>query len=89
MPAESRITGLLMDPQDPAIFYAAVEQQVDSVHPGEDRSGVYWSRDGGRTFTGLRDGLPGRVVQLLLDPKNPRKLYAATEENGVYTFTRP
>lgn len=89
MPANSKITGLLMDPQDPAIFYAAVEQQVDPAHPEDDRSGVYWSRDGGRTFTSLRDGLPGRVVQLLLDPKNPRKLYAATGENGVYTFMRP
>jgi photosystem II stability/assembly factor-like uncharacterized protein len=89
MPGESRITGLLMDPRDPAIFYAAVEQHPDPAHPEDDRSGVYWSRDGGRTFTALRDGLPGRVLELLLDPKNPRKLYAATEENGVYTLTRP
>jgi hypothetical protein len=29
------------------------------------------------------------VLELLRDPKNPRKLYAATEENGVYTLTRP
>jgi photosystem II stability/assembly factor-like uncharacterized protein len=89
MPERSKITGLLMDPQDPAIFYAAVEEQIDPAHREDDRSGVYWSRDGGRTFTSLRDGLPGRVMQLLLDPKNPRKLYAATEQNGVYTLTRP
>ncbi len=90
MPAESKVTRLLRDPGQPSILYAAVEHFHDPLRLTDDLSGVYWSRDGGRTFTGLRDGLPtGRVLDLVLDPKDPRKLYAATERNGVYTFTRP
>jgi hypothetical protein len=85
----SRITGLLNDPKEPSILYAVVEHFQAPSAAADERSGVYWSRDGGRTFTGLRDGLPSPVFQLVLDPKDPHKLYAATEWNGVYTFTRP
>lgn len=89
MPAASWITDLLMDPKKPSILYAAVYHQVDPLRPLDNLSGVYVSRDGGRTFVPMRDGLPaGRVLDLVQDPKDPRKLYAATEANGVYTFTR-
>lgn len=88
LPEASAITHLLMDPTKPSIFYAAVLHHRDPSKE-EDRSGVYWSRDGGRTFTPLRDGLPGgAVLDLVQDPGDPRKLYAGTWYNGVYTFTR-
>lgn len=82
MPETSWIADLLIDPKTPSILYISVFDQIGSA------SGVYQSRDGGRTFTSLRDGLPGRVLHLILDPKDPHKLYAGTEYNGVYTFTR-
>ncbi|HEX3555977.1 MAG TPA: hypothetical protein VIA62_22395 [Thermoanaerobaculia bacterium] len=88
MPETSDVTDLLIDPQQPSILYAAVAQLYVPPDRNPDRSGVYWSRDGGRTFTLLRDGLPGVVQQLILDPKNPRLLYAATPNDGIYTFTR-
>lgn len=83
MPEWSLITDLLIDPQRPSILYTSVYDQTGSG------SGVYQSRDSGRTFTLMRDGLPGRVLQLILDPRDSRKLYAGTDANGVYTFTRP
>ncbi len=83
MPEWSWITDLLIDPKNPSILYISVHDQAGTA------SGVYQSRDGGRTFKPLRDGLPaGRVLHLILDPKDSRKLYAGTEWNGVYTFTR-
>jgi photosystem II stability/assembly factor-like uncharacterized protein len=82
MPESSWITDLLIDPQQPSLLYLSVWDQSGSA------SGVYQSRDGGRTFTPVRDGLPGRVLHLILDPQDSRKLYAGTEWTGVYTFTR-
>jgi hypothetical protein len=78
---------LLIDPQRPSILYISVIDRNATFKSG-DRSGVYWSRDGGRTFTPLRDGLPGRVLHLVQDPSDPHKLYAGTLDNGLYTFTR-
>ena len=37
---------------------------------------------------GEADGLPGAVRQFILDPMNPRVLYAATLNDGIYTFTQ-
>lgn len=86
-PPRAAITGLRIDPSQPAIVYAVVDdlQDPDRI---QDRSGVYWSRDGGRNFQPLQNGLTGRVRQLELDPQNPRRLFAATETHGIYTLTR-
>jgi photosystem II stability/assembly factor-like uncharacterized protein len=87
-PRVSWVTDLVIDRARPSILYAAVFFQSASTLE-VDLSGVYWSRDGGRTFTPLRDGMPaGRVLDLVQDPRDPRKIYAATLFNGVYTFTR-
>lgn len=89
MPEASLIVDLLMDPEKPSLFYAAVEHFAPAGF-GEDLSGVYRSTDRGRFFTPLRDGLPATaVLRLVQSPKDPRKLYAATRAHGVYTFTRP
>jgi len=40
------------------------------------------------TSSARRLTIAGRVLHLVLDPKDPRKLYAGTEYDGVYTFTR-
>jgi photosystem II stability/assembly factor-like uncharacterized protein len=89
VPEDSIVSDLLIDPQQPSIFYAAVTQNIHGTFDRTpDRSGVYLSRDGGQTFTPLRDGLPGAVQQLILDPTNPRVLYALTLNDGIYTFTR-
>ena len=86
LPAASSVTQLLIDPKQPSIFYAAVLDNDYSFSPS-DRSGIYWSRDGGRTFRPA--GLTGYVLQLTQDPKNPRKLYASIWGRGIYTWMRP
>lgn len=86
---QASVTCLLVDPKRPAILYACAAVEQYDFKPKDSRNGVYQSRDGGRTFTRLRDGLPpGDVLDLDFDPQDSRKLYAATWYNGVYTFTQ-
>ena len=87
IPNNSRVTELLIDSRKSNILYAAVEQFADPLRPEDDASGVYWSRDGGKTFRPA--GLTGRVLQLSQDPKNPRKLYASLAVRGIYSWIRP
>jgi hypothetical protein len=89
MPEVSQVFELLIDWRQPANFYAAVEHIFDPSRPDLDQSGVYWSRNGGRTFHPLLNGLPNRRVgQLELNPKDPRQLFVSVAANGIYTFTR-
>lgn len=81
----SLITGLLVNPLDPAVIYAS------SVE------GVYKSEDSGASWRAVRDGLSDpRVISLALDPVNPRTLYAGTgnsrprntfEGTGIFSST--
>ena len=87
LPASADVTDLLIDAQQPSILYAAVEH-FPAALGAEDLSGVYWSTNGGKTFYPLVSGLPGHVVRLTQSPKNPRQLYAATPDDGIYAFTR-
>jgi photosystem II stability/assembly factor-like uncharacterized protein len=50
-------------------------------------NGVYRSRDGGATWSFFSRGLPGVVVNdLVFDPADPTKLYAATSSAGVFVM---
>jgi len=86
-PEYSSVTALLIDAKKPNILYAAVHHFPSPLHPEDDASGVYWSRDGGRTFRPA--GLTGYVLQLTQDPKNPRKIYASIGNRGIFTWIRP
>lgn len=81
VPEASWITDLLVDPERHSIVYISLADQIGSG------SGVYQSRNAGRTFKPMRDGLPGPVAHLIFDPSDSRRLYAGTPYNGVYTFT--
>lgn len=70
------ILQIVIDPQRPQTVYV--------VHT----EGVFVSGNGGRTWHPLNGGLPTAPVRLVLDPQNPRKLYAATRGNGVYVHER-
>lgn len=85
LPPRSMVNELLIDTKKPNILYAAV-RHYDSNHE-TNASGVYWSRDGGKTFRPA--GLSGNVYQLTLDPKVPGKIYASVGARGIYTLTRP
>lgn len=52
-----------------------------------DQTGVFESRDGGRTWKALSQGLPRLdVTGLAADPSNPSRLYATIPLNGVYAI---
>jgi len=53
---------------------------------GCDVGGFYHSGDGGRTWTSMNGtGLTCRhVVQIVIDPHNPDRLYLCTSGNGAF-----
>lgn len=80
------IPRLAIDPRDPDVVFAAV--LGDIFEPSAER-GIYRSRDGGRTWQQVhhvsdRTG----AVDLVMNPKNPRELYAAlwTAERKPWTL---
>jgi photosystem II stability/assembly factor-like uncharacterized protein len=59
---------------------------ADTLYNGVT-NGVYRSRDGGSTWSFFSRGLPGVVVNdLVFDPSDPTKLYAATSSAGVFVM---
>jgi photosystem II stability/assembly factor-like uncharacterized protein len=73
---EGTIRDIVVDPRRPQTVYVV------------NASGVYISGNGGRTWFPLNGGLPDAPWRLVLDSQNPRKLYAATQRNGVYVHER-
>ena len=75
--ADSRhIPRVRIHPRDPDLVYAAVLGHL--FGPNEMR-GVYRSKDGGRSLDRvLHVNNDAGAVDLILDPKNPRVLYAST-----------
>jgi photosystem II stability/assembly factor-like uncharacterized protein len=80
------IPRLAVDPRDPDLVFAAV--LGDIFEPSAER-GIYRSRDGGRTWQQVhhvseRTG----AVDLVMNPRNPRELYAAlwTAERKPWTI---
>ena len=73
---------------DKEVHFAAATSTA--VYAATALGDVLRSEDGGETWTSIRRGLGWRVVtRLTVDPHDPRRLYAATETGGVYTFTEP
>ena len=79
------INEVVMDPRDPDVLYASAYQrfrQVWTLIDGGPGSGVWKSRDGGKTWKKLENGLPredkGRIG-LAISPVNPDVVYAIVE----------
>jgi len=52
--------------------------------------GVLRSTDGGNTWAPARRGLaPIPVLDLVVDPTDPHRLYAGTLTRSVFTYTEP
>jgi photosystem II stability/assembly factor-like uncharacterized protein len=81
------VTDLVIDPRDPDVLYAATwehHRTVAAYMGGGPESGIHRSRDGGRTWEKLENGLPeGNIgkIGLAISPINPDVLYAALELN--------
>ena len=87
-------TDLLLDPRNPNVLYAATWQRQRTVAAymgGGPGSGIHRSRDGGKTWEKLSNGLPSSnmgKIGLAMSPQQPDVLYAAIEldrrKGGVY-----
>jgi len=83
---------LAIDPQDPAVLYAAMWQHRRKPYfftSGGPKSGLYRSKDGGLTWERLATGLPsgdlGRIA-IAVSPAKPATVYATVEaaKTGLY-----
>jgi photosystem II stability/assembly factor-like uncharacterized protein len=74
----SQISRVRIHPQNPDIVYAAA---LGHVYGPNEQRGVFRSKDGGKTWEKVlyRDNKTG-AVDLILDPSNPRIIYAALWE---------
>ncbi len=91
---DTGINELVLDPRNPDVMYASSYQRRRHVWVlinGGPEGAVYKSKDGGRNWTKLENGLPkgdiGRVG-LAVSPANPDTVYAiveaAGEDSGFY-----
>ena len=73
---------MAIDPSDTRILYAATGIfDRDEVR----REGILKSADGGGSWRNINDGLPNlNVGGLVMDPRNPKVLYAATGQHGGF-----
>src|SRR3954466_9068835 len=87
-------TDLVMDPRDPQTLYAAMYQRQRKAwgfNGGGPGSGIFRSRDGGRPWARLSEGVPqGDKGRIGLDifQADPRVIFAVVEaagrESGIY-----
>ena len=89
LPDSHHIGRIVIDPKDPDIVYVAA---LGHLYSPNDERGVYKTTDGGKTWKkSLEVKADGRMVgaaDLVMDPKNPKILYAATydKERLPWTF---
>ena len=76
LPKSRHIPRIVIDPQNPDIVYAAV---LGNIYKATSERGVYKSVNGGKTWSKiLFESNHAGAVELVIDPNNPRNLYAAT-----------
>jgi len=81
----SQISRIRIHPKNPDLVYAAALGHV--YGPNEER-GVFRSKDGGETWEKVlfRDSKTG-AIDLILDPQNPRIIYASLWEAGRTSYS--
>lgn len=73
LPANAGATVVVIDPNEPERVSAA------------DDTAFYRSDDAGQTWVGASQGLPDDgIAALALDPRQPRRLYAAMADGSLY-----
>ncbi len=76
LPNSRHIPRIRIHPKNPDLVYAAV---LGDLFKSSDERGVYRSRNGGRTWERiLFANADAGAVDLILDPNNPRIIYAST-----------
>ncbi|MGH9520320.1 MAG: WD40/YVTN/BNR-like repeat-containing protein, partial [Terriglobales bacterium] len=95
--AHTGVSDLVMDQRNPDVLYAAAyqrERHVYTLIDGGPESAIYKTSDAGKTWTRLRNGLPGGAlgrIGLAISPANPGIIYATVEAarrtGGVFRST--
>ncbi len=76
LPNSRHIPRMVIHPQNPDIVYAAV---LGDLYKPNNNRGVYKSIDGGKSWKKiLFSDVQAGAVELVMDPTNPRHLYAST-----------
>lgn len=76
LPKSRHIPRIVVDPQNADIVYAAV---LGNIYKPTQERGVYKSTDGGKNWRQVHFvNAHAGAVELVMDPTNPRVLYAAT-----------
>ena len=76
LPKSRHIPRIVIDPQNSEIVYAAV---LGNIYKPTPKRGIYKSTDGGKNWKKiLFANAQAGGVELVMDPTNPRNLYAAT-----------
>ncbi|MDA8877721.1 glycosyl hydrolase [Flavobacteriaceae bacterium] len=76
LPDSRHVPRIVIDPNDHNIVYAAV---LGNIYKPTPERGVYKSKDGGKSWRKvLFSNSDAGAVELVMDPSNPRVLYAAT-----------
>ncbi len=91
------VTDIVMDPENPAIIYAATwdrHRTVAAYMGGGPGSGLHKSTNGGKTWSKLKSGIPTSnlgKIGLAISPFDNETIYAAIEldrkKGGVYIST--
>jgi photosystem II stability/assembly factor-like uncharacterized protein len=87
---------LAMDPRDPDLLYAAMWDRVrrkwSDPKPGRG-SGIYRTRDGGRSWQELRQGLPAKEstgrIGLAVARTRPGTVYALVDNHEIARAAKP
>jgi photosystem II stability/assembly factor-like uncharacterized protein len=84
--ARTGAVDLVMDPSNPDVLYAAMYARLRtpwSYTSGGTSGGIFRSRDGGRTWRKLTNGLPAATGRIGLDVyrKDPRVVFALVESD--------
>jgi photosystem II stability/assembly factor-like uncharacterized protein len=76
LPKSRHVPRIVIHPTNPDIVYAAV---LGNIYKPTDERGVYKSIDGGRSWKKvLFSNADSGAFELVMDPSNPRNLYAST-----------
>ena len=76
LPKSRHIPRIVIDPHNPNVVYAAV---LGNIYTPTQERGVYKSTDGGKSWKKILFAHPqAGAVELVMDPTNPRNLYAST-----------
>jgi photosystem II stability/assembly factor-like uncharacterized protein len=91
---DTGFTDIVFDPKTPDVLYAGTYQRrrhVGQMIGGGPDGGVFKTKDGGKNWTKLTNGLPpgevGRIA-LAVDPKKPGRVYALIDAKSGATGGR-